>query len=131
MTLLDGRERSIRKSAVPANLNLHQVAGYGSGLLKKHGEWLHRVAVANLPEEYDERQTAHRFRSWPPVIRAKVFWTTLRRSHSQKRKQADTEWQKYRPTPPHKRLGAAAMQEVVIANLSDFGMAIPASDHAL
>jgi len=35
-------------------LNLDQVAGYGSGLYKKRGAWLHRVAVANLLEEYDE-----------------------------------------------------------------------------
>jgi len=39
-------------SAVPANLNLEEVAGQGSALHKKHGVWLHRVAVANLPEEY-------------------------------------------------------------------------------
>jgi len=37
-------------SAVPANLNLEEVAGQGSALHKKHGVWLHRVAVANLPE---------------------------------------------------------------------------------
>jgi len=35
-------------SAVPANLNLREVAGQGSPLHKKYGVWLHRVAVANL-----------------------------------------------------------------------------------
>jgi hypothetical protein len=42
-------------SAVPANLNLEEVAGQGSALHKKHGVWLHRVAVANLPEAYKTR----------------------------------------------------------------------------
>jgi len=42
-------------SAVPANLNLDKIAGQGSALHKKHGIWLHRVAVANLPEEYGTR----------------------------------------------------------------------------
>ena len=42
-------------SAAPANLNLEEVAGQGSALHKKHGVWLHRVAVANLPEEYKTR----------------------------------------------------------------------------
>jgi hypothetical protein len=44
-------------SAVPANLNLHEVAGQGSTLHKRYGVWLHRVAVANLPEEYQTRLT--------------------------------------------------------------------------
>jgi hypothetical protein len=44
-------------SAVPANLNLEEVAGQGSPLHKKYGVWLHRVAVANLPEEYQARLT--------------------------------------------------------------------------
>jgi hypothetical protein len=39
-------------SAAPANLNLEEVAGQGSALHKKYDVWLHRVAVANLPEEY-------------------------------------------------------------------------------
>jgi hypothetical protein len=42
-------------SAVPANRNLEEVAGQGSALHEKHGVWLHRVAVANLPEEYGTR----------------------------------------------------------------------------
>ena len=42
-------------AAVPANLNLDEVAAQGSALHKKHGVWLHRVAVANLPEEYGTR----------------------------------------------------------------------------
>jgi hypothetical protein len=42
-------------SAFPANLNLDELAGQGSQLHKKHGVWLHRVAVANLPEEYQAR----------------------------------------------------------------------------
>jgi hypothetical protein len=40
---------------VPANLNLEQVAGQGSPLHTKHGVWLHRVAVVNLPEDYASR----------------------------------------------------------------------------
>jgi Nucleotidyltransferase of unknown function (DUF6036) len=44
-------------SAVPANLNLEEVAGQSSPLHKKYGVWLHRVAVANLPEEYQARLT--------------------------------------------------------------------------
>jgi hypothetical protein len=42
---------------VPANLNLEEVAGQGSLLHKKYGVWLHRVAVANLPEEYQTMLT--------------------------------------------------------------------------
>jgi hypothetical protein len=42
-------------TAVPANLNLDEIAGQGSTLHKKHGVWLHRVAVANLPEDYETR----------------------------------------------------------------------------
>lgn len=44
-------------SAVPANLNLDEVAGQSSPLHKQYGVWLHRVAVANLPEEYQARLT--------------------------------------------------------------------------
>jgi hypothetical protein len=44
-------------TAVPANLNLDEVAGEGSALAKKHKVWLHRVAVTNLPEDYDTRLT--------------------------------------------------------------------------
>jgi hypothetical protein len=42
-------------SSVPANLNLDELAGQGSLLHKNYGVWLHRVAVANLPEEYQAR----------------------------------------------------------------------------
>src|ERR1700686_4951880 len=44
-------------TAIPANLNLDEVAGRGSPLHAKHGVWLHRVAVANLPEDYASRLT--------------------------------------------------------------------------
>ena len=42
-------------TAIPANLNLEEVAGQGSPLRENHGVWLHRVAVANLPEDYASR----------------------------------------------------------------------------
>ena len=42
-------------TAVPANLNLDDIAGQDSPLHKKHKVWLHRVGVANLPEDYTER----------------------------------------------------------------------------
>jgi hypothetical protein len=42
-------------SAVPANLNLDEVAGQGSPLHQKYGVYLHRAAVANLPEDYETR----------------------------------------------------------------------------
>jgi hypothetical protein len=44
-------------TAIPANLNLDEVAGEGSALAKKYKVWLHRVAVTNLPEDYDTRLT--------------------------------------------------------------------------
>jgi hypothetical protein len=44
-------------TAVPANFNLHEVAGQGSPLHKKYGVWLHRVSVASLPEDYETRLT--------------------------------------------------------------------------
>ena len=44
-------------TAVPANLNLGEIAGQDSPLHKKHGVWLHRVAVANLPDDYQTRLT--------------------------------------------------------------------------
>jgi len=44
-------------TAIPANFNLNEVAGQGSPLHAKHGVWLHRVAVANLPEDYASRLT--------------------------------------------------------------------------
>ena len=44
-------------TAVPAYLNLGEVAGENSPLHKKYKVWLHRVGVANLPEEYTTRLT--------------------------------------------------------------------------
>lgn len=44
-------------TAVPANLNLNQIAGENSPLHQKHKVWLHRVGVANLPEDYQTRLT--------------------------------------------------------------------------
>jgi|SRR5208283_1018934 len=44
-------------SAVPANLNLIEMAGEGSALAKKYKIQLHRVAVTNLPEHYATRLT--------------------------------------------------------------------------
>lgn len=44
-------------TAIPANLNLDKVGGQLSALHTKHGIWLHRVAVANLPEDYASRLT--------------------------------------------------------------------------
>jgi hypothetical protein len=43
--------------AVPANLNLDEIAGEGSALAKKYKVRLHRVAVTNLPEDYETRLT--------------------------------------------------------------------------
>jgi hypothetical protein len=42
-------------TAIPADLDLDAMAGQGSALHKKHKVWLHRVAVANLPEDYATR----------------------------------------------------------------------------
>ena len=42
-------------AAVPANLNLDEIAGQDSPLHKKHKVWLHRVGLANLPEDYAVR----------------------------------------------------------------------------
>src|ERR1700751_1582576 len=47
----------VLSTAIPVNLNLDKVAGQGSPLHTKHGVWLHRVAVANLPEDYATRLT--------------------------------------------------------------------------
>jgi hypothetical protein len=44
-------------TAVPANLNLEEMAGRGSALARKYKVWLHRVAVTNLPEDYEMRLT--------------------------------------------------------------------------
>jgi hypothetical protein len=44
-------------SAVPANLNLIEMAGEDSALAKKHKIQLHHVAVTNLPEDYATRLT--------------------------------------------------------------------------
>jgi len=42
-------------TAIPADLNLTDVAGEGSDLAKRHKVWLHRVGVTNLPEDYETR----------------------------------------------------------------------------
>jgi hypothetical protein len=39
-------------TAIPSNLNLEELAGENSALHKKYKVFLHRVAVASLPEEY-------------------------------------------------------------------------------
>jgi len=44
-------------SAVPANVNLPEMAGEGSELHKKHKVALHKVAVTTLPEDYVNRLT--------------------------------------------------------------------------
>jgi hypothetical protein len=44
-------------SAVPANLNLIEMAGQDSALSKKYKIQLHHVAVTNLPEDYATRLT--------------------------------------------------------------------------
>lgn len=44
-------------SAVPANLNLIEMAGEGSTLAKKYKIRLHHVAVTNVPENYATRLT--------------------------------------------------------------------------
>lgn len=44
-------------SAVPANLNLIEMAGEGSALAQKYKIQLHHVAVTNLPEDYPTRLT--------------------------------------------------------------------------
>ena len=42
-------------TAVPADLNFDAMAGQGSPLHQKYKVWLHRVAIANLPEDYATR----------------------------------------------------------------------------
>jgi hypothetical protein len=42
-------------TAIPADVNLIDVAGEGSDLAKKHKVWLHCVGVTNLPEDYETR----------------------------------------------------------------------------
>jgi hypothetical protein len=42
-------------TAIPANLNLPEVAGEGSSLHKKYGICLHKVGVITLPEDYETR----------------------------------------------------------------------------
>ena len=44
-------------TAVPANINLIEMAGEGSELAKKHKVCLHHVGVTNLPENYEARLT--------------------------------------------------------------------------
>src|SRR5580692_7921047 len=50
-------------TAVPANLNLDEVAGEGSVLAKKYKVWLHRVAVTNLPGDYPWGRKTSPFRA--------------------------------------------------------------------
>lgn len=42
-------------TAVPADLNLEEIAGHDSDLHRRYKVYLHRVTVATLPEEYEER----------------------------------------------------------------------------
>jgi len=42
-------------TAIPADVNLIDLAGEGSDLAKKHKLRLHRVGVTNLPEDYETR----------------------------------------------------------------------------
>lgn len=44
-------------TAIPASVNLDDIAGEGSPLAKKYKVWLHRVTVTNLPEDYETRLT--------------------------------------------------------------------------
>src|SRR5713226_349555 len=44
-------------TAVPANINLTEMAGEGSELAKKYKIRLHHVAITNLPEDYATRLT--------------------------------------------------------------------------
>jgi hypothetical protein len=42
-------------TALPAGLNLEEMAGYDSALHRKYKIYLHRVTVTTLPEEYEDR----------------------------------------------------------------------------
>ena len=42
-------------TAIPADLDLDAMAGQGSALHERYKVWLHRVGVANLPEDYATR----------------------------------------------------------------------------
>jgi hypothetical protein len=44
-------------AAIPANVNLAEIAGEGSTIARRHKVWLHRVGVTNLPEDYETRLT--------------------------------------------------------------------------
>jgi hypothetical protein len=44
-------------TAVPANINLIEMAGEGSEMAKKHKVCSHHVGVTNLPENYETRLT--------------------------------------------------------------------------
>jgi len=44
-------------TAIPSSLNLDEIAGRGSDLEKRHGVYLQRVTVTDLPEEYETRLT--------------------------------------------------------------------------
>ena len=48
-------------SAIPAYVNLLDIAGEDSELAKKHKVWLHRVGVTNLPDDYETRLTEMHF----------------------------------------------------------------------
>jgi uncharacterized nucleotidyltransferase DUF6036 len=42
-------------TAVPADVNLEEMAGYDSDLHRRYKIYLHRVTVTTLPEEYEKR----------------------------------------------------------------------------
>ena len=48
-------------SAIPANVNLPELAGESSDLARKYEVWLHRVGVTNLPDDYATRLTQMHF----------------------------------------------------------------------
>ena len=54
-------------SAVPANLNLVDIAGEGSALANKYKIRLHHVAVMTMPEDYESRLV------WSWNVRIKAF----------------------------------------------------------
>jgi hypothetical protein len=44
-------------TAIPNDVDLEGIAGRGSPLYKKYGVYLQRVAISNMPEEYETRLT--------------------------------------------------------------------------
>ena len=44
-------------TAIPASVDLQGIAGFGSPLARKYKVYLQRVAVSNMPEEYESRLT--------------------------------------------------------------------------